>query len=272
MSKYIKTTILGCGSSGGVPRVGGDFGRCNPEIKENYRTRCGIMVQKFDSEISDDPTLVLIDTSPDLRAQLLAANVKYIDTILYTHDHADQCHGIDDVRPLAHQIGHIIDAYMDPATYKSLTNRFDYIFNGRQKGGYPPLMEAKLLPEYGNNLKINGHAGELNFIPLHQIHGRIDSVGYRYSNTAYCNDLNILPEESQEHLHGLDYFIVDALRYKPHPSHAHLELALEWVEKLKPRKTILTNLHIDMDYQELLDTLPENVIPAYDGMEIIEEI
>ena len=272
MKNRIKTTILGCGSSGGVPRVGGDFGVCDPTIPENYRSRCSILIEKYDYSLSDEPTIILIDTSPDLRAQLLKAQVKYLDAVLFTHDHADQTHGIDDIRPIAYNAKKLIDAFMDNPTKASLTKRFGYIFNGFEVEGYPPLMQINPLPNFGEKFQIDGKGGRVALIPLRQVHGNIQSVGFRFSNTAYCNDLNILPPESLEHLYNLDFFIVDALRYKPHPSHAHLDMALEWIEKIKPKHAILTNLHVDMDYKVLLETLPENVVPAYDGMIINQDV
>jgi phosphoribosyl 1,2-cyclic phosphate phosphodiesterase len=272
MRNRIKTTILGCGSSGGVPRVGGDFGACDPAVTENYRTRCSILIEKYDYPLSEQPTTILIDTSPDLRTQLLKAQVTYLDGVIFTHDHADQTHGIDDIRPLAYNAQSLINAYMDEPTTQSLTKRFGYIFEGHEVAGYPPLMRINPLPDFGNEFVIEGKGGDITLIPLRQVHGNIQSVGFRYNKTAYCNDLNILPNESMEHLTGLDYFIVDALRYKPHPSHANLDLALEWIERIKPKQAILTNLHIDMDYKTLLEILPENVVPAYDGMIINQDV
>ena len=271
MRNRIKTTILGCGSSGGVPRVGGDFGACDPAIPENYRTRCSILIEKYDYSLSDEPTTILIDTSPDLRAQLLKAQVKYLDAVFFTHDHADQTHGIDDIRPIAYNSKALINAFMDAPTQASLIKRFGYIFNGYEVDGYPPLMQINPLPEFGSEFEIDGKGGKIGFTPLRQEHGSIQSVGFRYGKTAYCNDLNVLPPESIDCLYDLDFFIVDVLRYKPHPSHAHLDLALEWIEKIKPKQAILTNLHIDMDYKILLETLPENIVPAFDGMLINQD-
>lgn len=263
----LKITILGCGSSGGVPRIDGDFGVCDPSEIKNYRTRCSILVEKTDNEI--DYTRVLIDTSPDLRTQLLNAKITDLDGVLFTHDHADQTHGIDDLRAIVYRRKERIDAYFNHPTRKILLERFGYIFNGYEKPNYPSLLNPKLLPPYGQEFFINGEGGQLSFIPIELIHGDVECAGFRFDNIAYCNDVNEIPNNSMNYLENLDILIIDCLRYSKHPTHAHLEQTLEWIEKLKPKKSILTNMHIDLDYNVLKNQLPEVIIPAFDGM-IIE--
>ncbi len=263
----VRITILGCGSSGGVPRVDGNFGVCDPNEIKNYRTRCSILVEKTDNE--NDYTKVLIDTSPDLRAQLLNSKTTDLDAVLFTHDHADQTHGIDDLRAIIYRRGNIIDAYFNRPTRNILIERFGYIFSGHEKPNYPALLNPKLLPDYGDLFQIKGAGGIIDFMPIKLIHGDIECAGFRFENVAYCNDVNEIPVESMDYLKGLDVLIIDCLRYSKHPTHAHLEQTLEWVEHLKPKKTILTNMHIDLDYNVLKNQLPKHIIPAFDGM-IIE--
>lgn len=263
MAETIDVRILGCGSSGGVPRIDGDWGACDPLEPKNHRTRCSILVTGRRAD-SDAATQILIDTSPDMRAQLLAANVARLDAVIYTHDHADQCHGIDDLRVLAYGMKRLMPVHMDQRTYDSLGVRFRYCFEGR--GLYPPILDAMIDLKPLRPITIDGPGGAIEFLPVDQEHGRIRSLGFRFGRFAYCNDVNILPEESLKAVEGVETFIVDVLRYKPHQSHAHLGLALEWIERVKPRDAVLTNLHIDMDYRTLLAELPEGVRPAFDGM------
>ncbi len=264
----LQIRILGCGSSGGVPRITGDWGVCDPNEPKNRRTRCSILVSKW-NDISLEPTRVLIDSSPDLREQLLTAKVNRLDAVLYTHDHADQTHGIDDLRAIAYKNKVRLPVYMDDPTAKSLMTRFAYCFHGGN--GYPSILDAKPELEQGRSISVEGPGGAVSFLALDQAHGRIRSLGFRIASFAYCNDTVGLPDSTLKALQGIDTFIVDALRYEEHPSHAHLEMALEWIERIKPKRAVLTNMHIDMDYQTLLKELPANVIPAYDGM-ILDEI
>ncbi|MFC7290554.1 MBL fold metallo-hydrolase [Hirschia litorea] len=259
----IQFRILGCGSSGGVPRINGDWGVCDPEEKRNRRSRCSVLVRKWDDP-SGDPTQILIDTSPDMREQLLAANVKYLDAVIYTHDHADQTHGIDDLRAIAYTNKIRLPVHMDAVTGASLMKRFAYCFYGG--GGYPSILDPQLDVEVGTSLNIDGRGGNISILPLDQDHGRIRSLGFRVGSIAYCNDTVGLPDPTLDALQGVDTLIVDALRYTEHPSHAHLDLALSWIDSVKPKRAILTNLHIDMDYQTLCRELPVGVMPAYDGM------
>jgi phosphoribosyl 1,2-cyclic phosphate phosphodiesterase len=260
----LRLTLLGTGSSGGVPRVGGDWGACDPAEPRNRRTRCSALVEQWTT--GSHATTVLIDTSPDLREQLLATGTTHLDAVVYTHDHADQAHGIDDVRALAIRQRKQIPVYFDAATQASLATRFSYIFRGA--GGYPPILDIQPVVTPYERFQVPGPGGPVEFLPVDMEHGRIRCLGFRMGDVAYCNDVNGLPQRTMDTLAGLDTLIVDALRYTPHPSHAHLELTLAWIAALKPRRAILTNLHVDLDYRTLQTELPEGVEPAYDGMQI----
>ena len=255
-------TLLGTGSSGGVPRVGGAWGDCDPNEPRNYRRRCGALVDRIAT--SGEMTRVLIDTSPDLREQLLRAKVERLDGIVFTHDHADQTHGIDDVRALAISMRQTIPTWMDEATSQTLTTRFGYCFEG--KGGYPPILDQQPAIQPHTPIQVTGAAGTIEMLPLDQEHGRIRSLGFRMGGLAYCNDVNALPDDTLAALGGLDILIIDALRRDPHPTHAHLDQTLEWIRTLAPKRAVLTNMHIDLDYQTLREELPEGVEPGYDGM------
>lgn len=256
--------LLGTGSSGGVPRVGGDWGACDPSEPKNRRRRCCALIQK--EGVDGRLTNILIDTSPDLREQLLDTRVTHLDAVLYTHDHADQSHGIDDVRALAIRQRQAIPVFFEKETQESLLSRFEYCFIGAK--GYPPILSPHTVVQAGAGFRVDGAGGSVDFLPVKMVHGAIHCTGYRIGNVAYCNDVNAMPAETLERLSGLDVLVIDALRYAPHPSHAHLQQALDWIAELKPKHAVLTNLHVDMDYQTLVRELPEGVAPAYDGMEI----
>jgi phosphoribosyl 1,2-cyclic phosphate phosphodiesterase len=263
---WLKVTILGCGSSGGVPRIDGDWGACDPHDLRNRRTRCGLLVQRWASaDQQGDPTTVLVDTSPDLREQLIKAGVTRIDAILYTHDHADQTHGIDDVRAIVYRQGARIPAWMDQATSANLTARFAYIFQSAPNSGYPALLDAKVMPAIGQTVTVTGPGGDVTALVMAQQHGNIASLGFRFGPVAYCNDASDLPPETLAACRGSRLMIVDALRYKPHPSHAHVDQAVAWIRAVGPERAVLTNLHIDLDYAKLADELPCGVEPAIDG-------
>ena len=210
-----------------------------------------------------DATTVLIDTSPDIRQQLLAAKVSRIDAILYSHDHADQTHGIDDVRAIAYRMRRRIPAYMDAHTRRSLERRFRYVFHG--EGGYPPILDGSPSLEPLKPVIVAGPGGDIEFMPLDQDHGHIRSLGFRFGEAAYNNDVVGLPPESFARLAGVSLWIVDALRRTVHPSHAHLARTLEWIEALRPVRAVLTNMHVDLDYRTLSEELPVGVEAAYDG-------
>lgn len=262
----LRATLLGTGSSGGVPRIGEDWGACDPGEPRNRRTRCSLLLQLWQGagRAAEQATTVLIDTSPDFRAQALAVGLKHVDAVLYSHDHADQSHGIDDLRILSMSSGKRVLVWMDEATRSTLRKRFGYCFNGG-RGYHPALEEAGVLTP-GQRVEISGPGGTLGVMPLDQDHGPIRSLGFRIGNLAYSNDMRDLPEATLARLEGLAVWIADALRYKPHPTHAHLAQVLLWQERLAPACTVLTNMHVDLDYQRLLQELPKHVLPGYDGL------
>lgn len=273
MAGVLRARILGCGSSGGVPRVDGDWGDCDPAEPKNFRLRCSLLLeasQSIEEMVSGQVTRVLIDTSPDLRAQLLAARVGDLDAVVFTHAHADQAHGIDDVRAIVYRRGARLPTLMSPATARELTQRFDYIFQTPAGSSYPPLMTAnEILP--AEPITIVGPGGDLSLSLFDVAHGSSPCSGVRAGGLAYTPDVSGLDAAAFEALKGSTVWIVDALRDKPHPSHAHLALSLDWLETVRPELGVLTNLHIDLDYQALRARLPADVRPAFDGMEIILE-
>lgn len=265
MTARLKFTLLGTGSSGGVPRIGNDWGACDPNEPRNRRSRCCAMVERFEATATE-PTRVLIDTSPDIRNQLLAQNVGRIDGVIYTHEHADQVGGIDELRVLAIRQRARIPVHMNARTAAALKMRAGYCFEG--VGGYPSILDEQPHMTPLTERLVSGPGGEIGFLPIEQEHGLIISLGFRVGKLAYCNDLNAFPEKSLEALAGVEVFIVDALRYTTHPSHANLDQALTWAKEIGARRTILTNMHVDLDYQTLRKELPEGVEPGFDGLSV----
>ncbi len=208
---------------------------------------------------------MLIDTSPDLREQLLDANVGALDAVLYSHDHADHTHGIDDLRPLALVQRRRIDVYADEPTSRLLHERFGYCFETPPGSDYPPILQEHRIRE-GREVTVSGKGGEISALPFPMQHGSTQSLGFRIGKAAYSCDVSDLPTHVLPVLEGLDLWIVDALRYRPHPSHFCVDETLSWIARMKPRRAVLTNLHTDLDYAELKSRLPEGVEPAYDGM------
>jgi phosphoribosyl 1,2-cyclic phosphate phosphodiesterase len=258
----LEVTILGCGSSGGVPRVGSGWGACNPFNPKNRRRRCSILVEQVSSY---GRTSVLVDTSPDLREQLLGAEVTRLDGVLFTHQHADHTHGIDDLRPLVIAMRRIMAVHADHETKELLFRRFGYCFETPPGGSYPPILQAHLI-EADAPVEIEGPGGRLSALPFLMEHGDINALGFRFGALAYAPDVSRMPEASLERLRDLDTLIIDALRYTPHPTHFSVSEALDLIEAVKPRRAVLTNLHTDLDYDELSGRLPDHVVPAYDGM------
>ena len=256
-------TILGCGSSMGVPRVALGWGSCDPNNPKNRRRRCSLLVERANP--MGHVTRVLVDCSPDLRNQLLDANVGWLDGVLITHEHADHTHGIDDLRPLFVHKRRRVDVYLDEPTSRAMHARFGYCFMTPPGSEYPPIAaEHRLCP--GHAVTISGQGGDIVAVPVLQAHGDIPSLGFRFGNVAYSADIKSLPDESLPLMQGLDVWIVDALRKAPHPSHLNLAEALHWIDRVKPKRAILTNLHTDMDYEALRAELPPNVEPAFDMM------
>lgn len=253
----MRARILGSGTSSGVPRIGNDWGACDPSEPRNRRTRASLLVEHEDSRI-------LVDTSPDMRAQLLAAEIGTVDAVIWTHEHADHVFGIDDLRQIFHALGHPVPGYARPTTRDGLAARFGYIFEGHQ--GYPPVVTLSPLPD---RLTI----GSITVEVVDQPHASITSAGLRFSaggkNIGYATDLSALTNELRALYGGLDAWIVDALRRRPHPSHPHLSQVIDWVADLKPRRTALIHMDQSMDYRTLCGELPPGIEPGYDGMEIL---
>lgn len=263
-----RLTILGSGSSGGVPRLGNDWGACDPENRKNRRLRCAALVERWHKPgHGDGKTTVLIDSGPDVREQLLAMRIAALDGVVYTHDHADHTHGIDDLRVICYRMRRRIDAWFDATTEASLMSRFGYCFQTPEGGTYPPILNANTF-DPTEAFAISGDGGEVHMQPVLQEHGDMPSLGFRIGNVAYSPDISGLSDDSIAALQGLDVWIVDALRYIPHPSHFSVKQALEWIERLQPKRAILTHLHVDLDYDSLRRELPAHVEPAFDGMQI----
>jgi phosphoribosyl 1,2-cyclic phosphate phosphodiesterase len=257
-------TILGCGSSAGVPRPALGWGACDPNNPKNRRRRCSVLLERNSGA---GITRVLIDTSPDLREQLIAANVDHLDAVFLTHEHADQTHGMDDLRSVVMHMRRRIPVYMNQSTSTDVLTRFGYCFTQPLGSDYPPILEHRQI-EAGEARTIEGKGGPLTLKPFLVDHGHIPALGYRIGNAAYSPDMSDIPRASLALLHGLDVWIIDALRYTPHPTHTNVDQALLWIEAMKPRRAVLTNMHTDLDYEELRGKLPEGVVPAYDGMRI----
>ncbi|MXQ07277.1 MBL fold metallo-hydrolase [Alphaproteobacteria bacterium GH1-50] len=252
--------ILGCGSSGGVPRLGGLWGDCDPENPKNRRTRCSMLVERVTEA---GTTRVLIDTSPDLRHQLLEAGIGNLDAVAYTHGHADHVHGIDDLRMIVFNQRERLAVWADGTTQERLYGSFGYAFIQPEGSPYPPILDMHTID---GPVTIDGAGGPVTLTPFKVDHGSIDALGFRIKNVAYLPDVSKIYDSAWPMLDGLDVWIIDALRRTPHPTHAHLAQALEWIERVAPRRAILTNMHIDLDYQTVLDETPDHVEPAYDGL------
>lgn len=260
----LSLTILGCGSSGGVPRIGYGWGACDPSEPRNRRRRCSLLVERYGA---DGATTLLVDTSPDLREQLLDAGVTRLDAVLYTHAHADHTHGIDDVRPLVIHMRRRIPVYADARTRSLLLTRFGYAFETPLGSLYPPILDIRDLAE-NKPVTIGGEGGPIAALAFRMEHGNEPAHGFRFGPAAYAPDVSTMPDAAKAQLSGLDLLIIDALRETPHPSHYSLADALALIEEVAPRRAILTNLHTDLDYATLARKLPPGVIPAHDGLKV----
>jgi phosphoribosyl 1,2-cyclic phosphate phosphodiesterase len=258
----LSVTILGCGSSGGVPRLGGDWGACDPADPRNARRRCSVLITRQDV---GGVTRVLVDTSPDLRAQLLDTGVGELDAVVYTHAHADHTHGIDDLRMVVFNTRRRLPVWADADTAEALLSRFGYAFVQPRGSDYPPILDLNLLED---TVQIDGAGGKIAVMPLPVEHGNIDALGLRVGPFAYIPDVSDIPETTWTLLEGLDLWIVDALRYRPHPSHAHLDKTLGWIARAAPRRALLTNMHVDLDYARVAAETPAHVSPAHDGLTV----
>lgn len=268
----LRAIILGCGSSGGVPRVGGDWGICDPSNPKNRRSRCSLFVEYWEGEAMPEAanrTAILIDTSPDLRDQFLKADIQRIDAVLFTHEHADQSHGIDDLRSIAYRMRKKIPVYMDAHTKSHVHRRFHYCFEMPEGRVHPPILELQPLMKGDDIIRIEGPGGTLEIKVLQLSHGPTPSLGFLFNGKlGYAPDVWDIPDDAIGALEGIDTFIVDSLRYNDHPTHANADKTLSWLARTRITNGVLTNLHIDMDYETLLNELPPIAKPAFDGMEI----
>lgn len=262
----LRFTILGCGSSGGVPRPsetpGGNWGDCDPTNPKNARRRCSLLIEQ---ETENGITRVLIDTTPDMRLQLLDAGVGALDAVVYTHAHADHTHGIDDLRMIVLNMRARLDVWADADTQASLYDRFGYVFTAPHGSPYPPILNMNQIK---GDVVIEGAGGAVTLRPFRVNHGSIDSLGFRIADLAYLPDVADMDATAWEVVKDLDCWVLDALRRTPHPSHINLTTALEWIARAAPRRAVLTNMHIDLDYDTVAAETPDHVSPAYDGMVI----
>ena len=252
----MKIRILGSGTSSGVPRIGNDWGACDPAEPRNRRLRASVLVETA-------TTRILVDTSPDMREQLLAADVGTVDAVIWTHDHADHTHGIDDLRQIYHAIGGPVRGLARNDTRDAIVERFGYVFHGRD--GYPPTVAIEDLPA---TITI----GDIVVRSVGQPHGNIQSAGLRFERggkaIGYATDFNILTGDMRNLYQGLDIWVVDALRYRPHPTHPDVPTVLGWISELQPRRSALIHMDQSMDYATLVRDLPAGVEPGYDGLEM----
>lgn len=262
----MRFTLLGTGSSGGVPRVGNQWGNCDPENSRNRRRRCALLVQTITPE--HEETVVLIDAGADLREQLLSAKVTHLDGVLLTHSHADHIFGLDDLRQLALYMGKPITVHMDNATQQVVEQAFGYCFRQAPTSSYPAFCTMGVI-EHTESTCISGAGGVIKAKPLVAEHGDIHALGFRFGDVAYLPDAKrIIDVNSLDALQGVKTLIVDALRYREHPSHMNLTECLQFIELIKPEQAILTNMHSDLDYATLCEQLPDGVVPGFDGMQI----
>ena len=262
MSDTMRVTILGCGSSGGVPRLGGVWGACDSSEPRNARRRCSALVERITDA---GTTSVLIDTSPDMRSQLLDAGVGRLDAVLYTHAHADHVHGMDDLRMIVINMRSRLPVWADQPTHDALIDRFGYAFIRPEGSLYPPILDMNLME---GDVTIDGPGGPLTFTPFLVPHGGMDALGFRVNDVAYLPDVASIPDHIWPHLENLRCWIVDALRRDPHPTHSHLAQTLEWIERMEPREAVLTNMHTDLDYATVAAETPDHIQPAFDGMQL----
>ncbi|MDX0723026.1 MBL fold metallo-hydrolase [Sinorhizobium medicae] len=259
-------TVLGCGSSPGVPRITGDWGACDPSNPRNRRMRAALLIEQIGPD--GGKTTVVIDTGPDFRAQMIAANVRHIDAVLYTHAHADHLHGIDDLRGFVIENRRRVPIWADAFTMARIRDGFRYCLESPPGSGYPPIVEPYVIPDDLPPLTIHGAGGPIPFEPLMQFHGNVHSLGFRIGDFAYCSDVSDFPPETAGKLTGLDLLVIDTLQYKFHPSHLSLVQSLGWINWLQPKRAVLTHMHVPLDYETVSGETPDHVEPAYDMMRL----
>ena len=257
-------TILGSGSSAGVPRPALGWGACDPSNPKNRRRRCSLLVERTSSA---GTTRIVIDTSPDLREQLIDANVDHIDAVFLTHEHADQTHGIDDLRSVVMHQRRRIPVHMNQSTAAHMLLRFSYCFVSLPGSDYPPILDH-LAIEGGESQTVEGKGGAVTLTAFDLQHGQIPALGYRIGDAIYTPDVSDIPRENWRYLENLELWIIDGLRWTQHSSHFSISDALSWIDRFKPRRAVITNMHADADYEVLRLSLPENIVPAYDGMRL----
>jgi phosphoribosyl 1,2-cyclic phosphate phosphodiesterase len=256
----LRCTILGCGSSGGVPRIGGHWGDCDPNNPRNRRRRCSMLVER---KGPDGTTTVLIDSSPDMREQLLTTGTPRLDGVVYTHGHADHTNGLDDLRMVVFNMRERVKVWADTPTTESLLSRFSYAFVQPEGSPYPPILDLHAI---SGPVTVDGPGGTITLTPFEVEHGSTPSLGFRIGDLAYLPDVSEMTDDAWAAVPDLDIWILDCLRRTPHPTHAHMEKSLEWIARAKPRRAILTNMHIDLDHDVVMDETPDHIQPAYDGM------
>ena len=262
MSATLRFTILGCGSSGGVPRLGGHWGDCDPNNPKNNRTRCSLLIERFSDA---GTTRVLIDTSPDMRQQLLRAGIGELDAVVYTHAHADHVHGLDDLRMIVFNMRQRLPVYADQDTCNALMDRFGYAFVQPKGSSYPPILDLNLIT---SAFSIDGAGGAMDLTPFSVEHGTIDALGFRCGDLVYLPDVSAMNDAAWQIVQGAECWVVDALRRTPHPTHSHLDQTLEWINRAGVARGVLTNMHVDLDYATVLAETDDHIYPAYDGMQL----
>ncbi len=255
-------TLLGCSSSPGVPRINGDWGNCDPDNPKNRRTRASLLIEQIAADGAK--TVVVVDTGPDFREQMIRSKVEHIDAVVYSHAHADHLHGIDDLRGYFHSQHHRIPIYAEPYTMSRIEEGFGYCLKTPAGSSYPPIVEPRILDDLDTPIIVDGAGGPLSLLPLMQQHGDIISIGLRIGAVAYCCDVSDFPDATVAKLADLELLFIDALQYRPHPSHLSLEQALDWIGRLKPKRSVLTHMHTPLDYQTVMAETPADVEPGYD--------
>ncbi|MBA4797870.1 MAG: MBL fold metallo-hydrolase [Rhizobiales bacterium] len=263
-------TLLGCSSSPGVPRINGDWGNCDPDNPRNRRTRASFLIEQIGA--GGGKTTVVVDTGPDFREQMIRAKVEHIDAVIYSHAHADHLHGIDDLRGYFITQKNRIPIYAEPVTMARIEEGFGYCLKTPAGSSYPPIVAPIIIEALDQPIEISGAGGTISLLPLKQQHGDIISIGLRIGDVAYCCDISDFPEETVAKLSGLDLLYIDALQYRPHPSHLSLEQALGWIERLGPKHAVLTHMHTPLDYETVMGETPAHVEPGYDGFLIEKQL